>query len=301
MSLLVEAVCTEQRCSREYSNMSLCLSFWYKTLPHRYDYHGGCDLVLIKNDVLELHISTKPMDGYAGIDKAVVSFNNDETIEIDELGRVSIDGSDVTESLPSTVAGFRLRAIRTRFSGTQYDIIMSVRPEQKITITHFSHGLDVLVTANGASFAGSEGLCGSWDNGGVRDRDGNPFRSKDTHDWALEWQVTYGEHSFLEPYTDGECTPPPECSKGFPEGTFPCRQLEIQPLDQIEVQVRKDGGGRRKLGGLRKLQDDENAEEEQNGEASCRRTCNDIPPEFPEHKNNCVFDVIVSGDPSFAW
>jgi hypothetical protein len=142
-------------------------------------------------------------------------------------------------------------------------------------------GLDIIVQANGADFLGSEGLCGSWNSGGVKDRSGNPFPSPtDTDDYAQEWQVQLASEVLFSDGGNGTCTNSSACSENFPlpagegnmTGTFPC----------------KGNDGTHNGRNL-------------NGNGGCPLTCNDVDAaKFPEHKPNCVFDVIVTGNNDFA-
>jgi hypothetical protein len=262
-----------------------------------YDYHGRCDLVLIKNDLkgIHLHIRTEPQGGYASISHAALKLGGD-TLEInmDHQSHFFLNNQQVN-SVPSTavfVGSYPLTI--TPVYGTRFQV--DIGPAQFIRITRYQFGLDIIVQANGANFSGSEGLCGSWNFGGLLDRDGDSFTNAD---WYQNWQVKVAENLFTGAGHSSICTPAPQgdCSKDFPNGNFPCSG--------------KDGGDR--------VHDEERAVHDEellakateaavldgnhalrNLEHDCDRTCGDIPAKFPEHRTSCIFDVIVTGNNDFA-
>jgi len=235
-----------------------------------YDYQGACDLVLIKkiqdpldpddNLSLELHISTQKMGGYSKISKVGLRINSAEYV---------FESSTDHSGMPPTLGGYPF----TLDSTSSYPIFdVNLGPGYFIRIMEYSptYGFSVQVNGNGALFMNSEGMCGSWNAGGVADRSGTPFTNPDTTTWAQHWQVQESEKIYD---LTAECTGPAECGKDFPdppaEGKFPCQ--------------REDGH-------LRTLND----------EKDCDKSCNDIPAEYPELRSNCYYDVIVTGDKSFA-
>mmetsp|Transcript_30641 Transcript_30641/g.47023 ORF Transcript_30641/g.47023 Transcript_30641/m.47023 type:complete len:376 (+) Transcript_30641:50-1177(+) len=230
-----------------------------------YDYQGVCEVVLIKkiadpldlNDTLsvELHIATEQKIGYSSIQKVGLRINGENKVFEDPTAPGS----------PFILGG--------------YDVGYSTSPYNKyevdlgggyfIRIIPYTFHYSVQVHGDGALFMNSEGMCGSWNSGGVADRFGVPFTSSDTLDWATHWQVQASEAIFA---LNGEtCTAPPECGKEFPDGEFPCKGSDDQrTLVQHEL------------------------------ESDCEKSCNDIPAQYPELRNNCYYDVIVTGDNSFA-
>ena len=272
-----------------------------------YDFHGECDLILIKNDVegIHLHIRTEPQGGYASISHAVLKLGG-ETLEITKMG---------TEppSLPADIGGYALSLTSTTssYGSTEEYQVDIAPPGQFVRITRYQYvsspaiGLDIIVQANGANFLGSEGLCGSWNSGGVQDRNGNPFPSPtNTNDYAQEWQVLNPAENLFFDGGSATCTNSSTCSRDFPlppdadeGGSFPCKGGE-EPGENRDL---VDDNGRNLKGHAAAGLVNDNDRNLQRADNSCPRTCNDIDATlFPEHKLNCVFDVIVTGDNNFA-
>ena len=226
---------------------------------------------MISNSEVDLHVRTVPQGGYSSISNAAVRYLG-TTYEVVDDGTTFGDGS--------------LWTVTPNPSGAVHELSHAIG---FIRISRWPGGLSVQVQGNGADYDGSRGMCGSWQNGGVRDRNDNPFASTDTTDWAIEWQVQASENLFNTPGA-GVCTGPPDCSSNFPEpfegtgtttpgGGFPCgfRIGEGQDLPDH--------------GNLRRVLPHT---------FMCDKTCDDIPADQPELKLNCIFDVIVSGDSRFA-
>jgi hypothetical protein len=108
--------------------------------------------------------------------------------------------------------------------------------------------LDIAVQVNRTKFSGSEGLCGSWNSGGLKDRDGNSFTSAD---WYKKWQVLDTENLIVTPSL-GSCTASDECSARFPEGSFPCLSEKVgdgdharlaKAVDKVNAAIDNGSGG----------------------------------------------------------
>ena len=249
-----------------------------------YDYHGGCDIVLINNALLDLHVATEPMVGYAGISKVVVKMHGSgKKLEIQDNGDTYVDGVFSPLGVPSLFDGYTVDTT-TSGSGDTYKIELSSSPLQFISINRWSYNLDVQVQAHGSLFAGSKGMCGSWNSGGVKKRDGSTFPAPDPLLYADEWQVQAGEHHFEAPFPAVACSAPPTCGKDLKEDL----QQKLEDGETAEAIIDETESPCGRTGG-RKLR------------SSCRKTCDDIDAVlYPEHKLNCLFDVIVTGKRDFA-
>lgn len=126
------------------------------------------------------------------------------------------------------------------------------------------------MTVFGCNFllAGSEGMCGSWNNRGARFKDGTPMdlsgsyfdRRSRAMDLAQSWKIEPSQSLLWNP--SNECDPSPGCGLGE---TFACdslraRRLEVNP--------------------------------------GCTRRCSDIS--IPQFREQCEKDIELTGDASWA-
>lgn len=212
---------------------------------------------MIQNSNLELQVRTAPQGGYSSITNAALKYLG-ETAEIRDNN--------------TKVGLLNLTSTAGTYGETIYELSMPLG--QFVRIAHWSYGLSVQVQGNGAYFAGSKGMCGSWNSGGVKDRNDNDFPvPTNTTKWALEWQVANVAESLFQTHNN-TCTGPENCGSKFPEDPddqFPCkdRNAAADPGRMLE-------------------------------EFDCDKTCNDIDDAYPELKLNCVYDVTVTGKSSFA-
>lgn len=246
------------------------------------------------------------MGGYAGIGRVAIGVGN-YSFEIDDInGTYWKNGLDQGNSTPApfSMGGYNLGVDTSSPGLTEFQLNISSSPVQFIRVSQYFHGLSIAIQGNVGSFAGSSGMCGSWDVGGVLKPDGTPFGSApvNTLDYALAWQVNTTESLFGRGPL-GVCTANSVCSSKFPEPAteegFPCKLPGRAPADGTA-----DNGKTRRLGMLQdKVGDPGNYSHRRRKlqEAPvCARTCTDIPASYPELRLNCIFDVIVSGDSTFA-
>jgi hypothetical protein len=269
-----------------------------------YDYHGECDLVLIKNDDINLHIRTKPQGGYASISHAALEIGG-EILEINDDGKVFLDKvHQTTPSSVNSVGGYPLTFTAPIFYGSyeRYQVDISDTEFVRITKYQWSNnvtGLDIVVQgAEGDLFSGSQGLCGSWDSGGglLEDRLGNSLLVGST-DWHKEWQVTTSEDLFAGGHSSN-CTASNACSGENADGKTGCiKKVEIRDHAAVGKVLQKQEGdvvG----GGTRMLHD--RAGPEFFLPPKCTRSCADIHEDYHEHRKNCDFDLNVTGNKDFA-
>lgn len=76
----------------------------FRTLQHyAYDFHGECDLVLLKSSLMDIHIRTKEMGGWSGISACAIHMKDadDDLLEIQLVGpenvRVFYHGQDLQD------------------------------------------------------------------------------------------------------------------------------------------------------------------------------------------------------------
>lgn len=124
-----------------------------------YDFQGGCDQYAIKNDIIEVQIATRPRASYSTITQVTVWMKTtNELFQIKPGMTTNTIATGATYSSSSNVH-------RIDFNGVP----------SFIKITEYTHGLVLEVEGHGSIFSNSEGMCGSWDYGGVRKSDGTVY------------------------------------------------------------------------------------------------------------------------------
>lgn len=127
-----------------------------------FDFQGGCDQIAIDNNILQLQIRTRPRGSYSTITEAALKFKL-----TNEVFRVGVD-TGVTNSLTSA-SGV------TYTPSTNTHEISFNNAYSFIRFNVFSYGISIQVFGHGSYFCGSEGMFGSWNNGGVRFPNGTAF------------------------------------------------------------------------------------------------------------------------------
>ncbi len=180
-----------------------------------YDYHGEADLILCQGQVIDVHIKTETRGGWSAIIAAAVHMHaTDDTLEVrvngtgnccdrttgatgdccQKLRRLSVPAG--TEyfvngvqpaSPPSNIGGYGFS-----ISNTDYELDMG--GSQFIQIFgSYGNSLRVLMNLHGSVGYTCQGMCGNWEKGGLRDRDGNSFpgtrRLANAPEVGEEWSV----------------------------------------------------------------------------------------------------------------
>jgi hypothetical protein len=199
-----------------------------------YDFQGGCDQYAIKNDIIEVQIATRPRTYYSTITQISVWMKL--TNELFQIKPGMVINTIVTGAAYSTI-------------GTNVHMINFSGVPSFIKITEYSHGgFSLQVEGHGSIFSNSEGMCGSWDNGGVRKSDGTVYSTAGgwtgtaltSFPLALSWMIPLPpQNKLLSPALDGGGLPLCDASKlcgAPPTHAFPCnavRKLEEEgPVNQ---------------------------------------------------------------------
>jgi hypothetical protein len=148
-----------------------------------YDYHGDCDLVLIKSNLLDLHIRTKGNPGWSGVEYAALGIGSD---------LLEVQPSDILlNSVPTTggtVGGYTFTVvgdvINIDLYGAQYVEIQRT----------YSGTLTITALGHGSNFEDATAMCGHWKADLPKElvgRDGTTVYDKLTEniDFGEEWQV----------------------------------------------------------------------------------------------------------------
>jgi hypothetical protein len=141
-------------------------------------------------------------------------------------------------------------------------------PASYITVyVYSSYGISMQAYGCSTYFAGSEGMCGSWDRGDAFLKDGSRFKITGDYEndkmrsiaLAQSWQVPVSKSLLWDPST--VCDPSSSCGEG---NVFDCE------ADRRYLQA-SDG---------------------------CERTCADIT--VPKFREQCEKDVLLTGDTTWA-
>jgi hypothetical protein len=219
-----------------------------------YDFQGGCDQYAIKNDIIEVQIATRPRTYYSTITQVTVLMKQTQ-----ELFKISLNTA----------------AVNTIVTGAVYSTVGNVHKidfnnvPSFIKITKGSNGITLQVQGHGSIFSNSEGMCGSWNHGGVRRSDGTIYST--AGGWAAtaltsfsladSWKIPLALNELVAP--TAICDASKLCG---PNNAFACNAV-------------------------RKLQKGPAFEE-------CGKTCSDIKDDvFAEA---CYLDIDMTDDTSWA-
>ncbi len=170
-----------------------------------YDYHGGCDLVLIQNPGfpgggLDLHIRTVRFGGYSGITNAVLRIG-DNILEVVNDGTYFLNGALNSPALGSFPAPLTI-------TGTAYNVDLGTG--QSVEINQWGTDLNVIVTGSGKDFEQSVGLCGTWTTPIMLKRDLTDVYP-DGNAFGEDWQVQPSDGNYFQ------ATPSPQ----WPDSCLP--------------------------------------------------------------------------------
>eukprot|EP00566_Odontella_aurita_P013073 CAMPEP_0113525790 /NCGR_PEP_ID=MMETSP0015_2-20120614/369_1 /TAXON_ID=2838 /ORGANISM="Odontella" /LENGTH=476 /DNA_ID=CAMNT_0000424019 /DNA_START=42 /DNA_END=1472 /DNA_ORIENTATION=- /assembly_acc=CAM_ASM_000160 len=235
-----------------------------------YDYHGGCDLVLIQNpvfdggDEFDLHIRTVPQNSWGGISNAVLQIGTDK-LEVQDDGSTFFNGVLVNPTTLTIMgnAGYSI-SYATTTSQDVWEVTLS--GGQYVRIMNYDYGgltagsISIEVYADDSEFNSSVGMCGTWTTPGLIARNGlTDYQTVPPPGAGIqmgqEWQVLASEDQLFQSYGPSVILPGNTCLSPPPPGS----------------------------GGDIRREDAEDACEHVEG----------------ENFNNCVFDVMATQN--FAW
>ena len=237
-----------------------------------YDFQGGCDQYAIKNDIIEVQIATRPRTYYSTITQiSVLMKQTGEFFKI-KLGQ-QLQAADNTIATGATVTS----------SSNSHTIDFDGVPSF-IKILAYNHGLSLQVQGHGSIFSDSEGMCGSWNYGGVRFSNGTSFSTvggwaataATSFELAEDWQVLASNSGLLVP--SQICDASKTCG---PNDAFLCG--DVRRLEDVAEANSK--------GTVRALGEEVNP--------NCDKTCDDIID--PIFREACEADITYSGNKDTTW
>jgi len=223
----------------------------------RFDFHGGCDLVLVKNEYFangkgfNIHIRTHIKTWWSYIEAAVVQIG-DNTMEISgaEGGWIWLNGEKDGHGIESGDAALGGYSIHSkRINEYQTTTRIDLGDNNAISIETFKHFVRVnLKPKTQASFYGSTGLLGSFPEGKMVARDGVTIM-EDTNEYGQEWMVHPSEPMLFHDFTASEhplqCTMPDQEQKK--EARRRLGELAITEMDAAQACARVTDGVERDL------------------------------------------------------
>lgn len=209
-------------------------------------------MIAIDNPVLQVQIRTRPRRWYSTITQVAI-----EIKDTGEVFRGKLDGQ-----VESTIGNLGAGPATYSHSGSSHTVHLGgLLPASYIRVHLESYGISMTAYGCAYFFAGSEGMCGSWDSNGVRFRDGtNMTNTWNTIALAIDWQIPSGQSLLWNPSTI--CDPSPRCGPG-----------ELFACEDWRRQLREVNPG-------------------------CTNSCSDIG--IQQFSEQCKRDIDITGDSSWA-
>ena len=174
---------------------------WYTFLhtdPHfktwsgkRFDYQGQCDIILVSNSKLSLHVRTMIEKQYSSVSHAALAIG-DEVLEVSGHGTYLLNKID-TRGPPTHVGGHVIEHDRQCLGKLGKDncaelLTVRIGEDDSITFRVYKDILHVTLSGSAYNFAHSTGLMGDYNTGAMVGRDGVTVFA-DVDEYVQEWQV----------------------------------------------------------------------------------------------------------------
>ena len=217
-----------------------------------YDFHGGCDLVLLDNPNfkdglgMRVHIRTKIETWWSYVESAVVQIGG-ETVEITSgkkgqwlfINGVPNEPLEEKKWYMGKVSGLHVRYREDGGNG-EARIYFGNSKSKQLLLRTFGEFVKVNIDAEGSNhYKGSHGLLGRYPDGKRVARDGETF-IKDVNEFGQEWQVKPYEPRLFRSY-EGDWVVPAEKKCVMPVDTAEKQRLRRRrlaegiPVDQAEL------------------------------------------------------------------
>lgn len=178
----------------------------FKTWSNRwYDFHGICDLVLLKapdfeqGKGLEIHIRTQARYEYSYIESAAIKIG-DEILEISSFGEHWLNGveSAITTDEDCSLAGYTIQYNQINKKKHSFTIGLGKSGQDALVVKTFKDLVAVnIVNATTASFGSSTGMMGRFSDGALVARNGETVM-EDLNAFGEEWQVLGSEPQLFQ-------------------------------------------------------------------------------------------------------
>jgi len=232
----------------------------------KYDFHGICDLVLLKNPYfagglgMDIYVRSKQTKQWSYISTAVIRIGRD-TFEVsghkdgDSFWINGVEGGDWKEG--TNIAGYPIRYRRVNSQQREYEIDLS--EGESILMRTWKDFVRVdVVGAKDTNFHSSLGLMGSYPKGNALGRDGKTVM-KDWNSFGQDWQVLSSDPKLFH-------------NNDNPQHPIRCR---LPGKSVLRRRLSKSTFSRK------------------DAELACSRVS-------PTERDLCLFDVMATNDPSAA-
>jgi len=255
-----------------------------------YDYHGQCDLIYTTcpkfdhNKGLHVHLRTEfvePMK-WSTIASIAVQIGED-VLEVQNNGAYYLNGAAFADLTDSDLAGHELTQAIDKSSTRDYysidltdnmSIDIKVRTSEKRDSLSFAiNGIHEHRAAGGTALSDCVGLTSTWEHpAGSRflvGRSGNTYAPHEAADFGPEWQVDFSKND-------------PDLFKQKMGRQLPKKQCDESPLQSKDRRH------------LKKLTEADGGANARQAEEACAHLRGN------ELFDSCYFDVLVTGDVTFA-
>lgn len=238
----------------------------------KYDYHGECDLVLLKNEDfsdglgMRVHIRTSIRNDWSFIESAALQIG-ENTLEVmggKNSASYWINGGEKTDLQTSNASLGDFAVKFKRINDHQSLNRIDLGNGDAISIETFKDFVRVNFKNKHTAFKGSSGLMGDFESGKKIGRDGKQV-FEDSNAFGQEWQVLATEGSLFHTI-EGAVQPPNKCI--MPDPTL------------------KSSEKRRRLGEAALISEEDAA-------IACARVAE-------AERDACIFDVIATNDKDMA-
>jgi hypothetical protein len=229
----------------------------------KYDFHGVCDLVLLRNPGFEnglgmdIHIRTEQLKQFSYVSSAVLRIGVD-TLEVMGgnqessywINKQAINNLD--RGIVGLLSGYPI--VHEKLNSKQHQYTVNIGKDEAIVMTTFKKFVRVSIE-NGTkeNFGGSLGLMGSYGAGKMVARDGSAIL-EDPNAFGQEWQVLPDEdmifHSAEGPQAPEKCYMPVassirrrlgESTISEQEAKFACARVSQEDFDMCVFDVMATG------------------------------------------------------------
>ncbi|CAJ1947811.1 unnamed protein product [Cylindrotheca closterium] len=150
-----------------------------------YAYHGVCDMVFLRNALVEIHIRTKSLGRrhWSSLSGIAMRIGND-TLEMDDNAYYYLNGESLASGAPPVaLAGSFPFSVSSSGVGS-----LQLSGGQFIQLSQFGTVLNLQVHGHGSDFRDSNGMSGKWDRLPLIGRDGLSV-FENTTEFAMEWEI----------------------------------------------------------------------------------------------------------------
>ena len=214
----------------------------------RYDFQWECDMIHVRNSLLDLHIRTEYRGVWSAVSETALRFVTD-ILEVQQDGTVLVNGAP-TASTSFLLDGTYMVVVGPFTGPGKRVVTVALAGGQYIEFTTTDFHINMYIDANGGDFCDSEGMSGNWQIDGFIGRDGmtpvtfGPLSAGyNKVEYGIEWEVdaTLGDPILFSTPTTKSCADQPECEPlpENPDVVVLCDRDNKEPDDEA-LQMAED-------------------------------------------------------------